>query len=553
MITLSFRNVSDALPVLSDMLLRQAPQESRAGEVREKLFTTIVLENPLERDIIHPERKASPVAQMVETAWVLAARSEIKDIEPYLPRAAEFSDDGVTWRAGYGTRIRRWEGRNFSIDQLGNIVKLLRKDPNTRRAVISIFDPGSDITDSKDIPCNNWLHFIAREGKLNLHVATRSNDLVWGWSGINQFEWSVLLEIVAKLTGFQVGVVQYSVSSFHAYTRHDKRLERMGARNVDPDNSSLRAGFTPKERSVGHLDFLLSRWWDLENRIRNESPRLGAPRKGHKEWPLDRLIDDFPEPMLRSWLYAIRWYWTGVEEYLEPLRGTDLYTALRVGVTPPPHRAAAEKVTKAQEARDGDRERLNHRQAFAQKTAQLHERKHEAYGDSWKRRGEMLSILPNIARKVDRLGKTDDDETAADTAVDLLVYLVKYRWWLVNEADAPLPSGWAGSDINYSNDVEAVRLALTRIAYGTSAYEGLHPESAESIMQYSFENFLASFGGNSTPADAPDRYRWVDAAMLFAFELALVRDNQLNVDPDAAAQQWKAANEKRAWRGYEEN
>ena len=67
--------------------------------------------------------------------------------------------------------------------------------------------------------------------------------------------------------------------------------------------------------------------------------------------------------------------------------------------------------------------------------ADLHERKDKAYGDSWKRRGEKVAIQANIARKVDRLGVSDDDETELDTAVDLLVYLIKYRGWLAGHRE----------------------------------------------------------------------------------------------------------------------
>ena len=62
--------------------------------------------------------------------------------------------------------------------------------------------------------------------------------------------------------------------------------------------------------------------------------------------------------------------------------------------------------------------------------AQLHREKHAAYGDSWKKRGEMLGIMANIARKMDRLGVAGGGDTSADTAIDLLVYLIKYRLWI---------------------------------------------------------------------------------------------------------------------------
>jgi hypothetical protein len=73
----------------------------------------------------------------------------------------------------------------------------------------------------------------------------------------------------------------------------------------------------------------------------------------------------------------------------------------------------------------------------------LHARKDRAYGAAWKRRGERISIVPNIARKVDRLttfaagGLELLDESILDTAIDLNVYCLKYLLFLVDE-DADL-------------------------------------------------------------------------------------------------------------------
>jgi len=93
---------------------------------------------------------------------------------------------------------------------------------------------------------------------------------------------------------------------------------------------------------------------------------------------------------------------------------------------------------------------------------QLHETKHAAYGDSWKRRGEQLGILANVARKADRLGSTDEYETALDTAVDLFVYLVKYQLWLEDKRD-----GTAYSDGHEKVGVR-LRSRLMDAAYATS-------------------------------------------------------------------------------------
>ena len=88
----------------------------------------------------------------------------------------------------------------------------------------------------------------------------------------------------------------------------------------------------------------------------------------------------------------------------------------------------------------------------------LHARKDKSYAGAWKRRGERVSILPNIARKVDRLeafvdhGMELEGETVFDTIVDLFVYAEKYRLFLAESdvadnsflpRDAPRPySDW---------------------------------------------------------------------------------------------------------------
>jgi thymidylate synthase len=57
-----------------------------------------------------PGRNNNVFAQLAETAWVLAGRNDLAFLGHYLPRVADFSDDGRTWRGAYGPRIRRWGG-----------------------------------------------------------------------------------------------------------------------------------------------------------------------------------------------------------------------------------------------------------------------------------------------------------------------------------------------------------------------------------------------------------------------------------------------------------
>lgn len=76
---------------------------------------------------------------------------------------------------------------------------------------------------------------------------------------------------------------------------------------------------------------------------------------------------------------------------------------------------------------------------FREAVLRLHRAKDAAYGDAWKKRGEVMSILANLARKVDRIehvlggASVTPDESILDTAVDLLVYGLKYETFLADQ------------------------------------------------------------------------------------------------------------------------
>lgn len=101
----------------------------------------------------------------------------------------------------------------------------------------------------------------------------------------------------------------------------------------------------------------------------------------------------------------------------------------------------------------------------------LHREKDAAYRDAWKKRGEVISILANIARKVDRLECVLDgalasrDEATLDTAVDLLVYCIKYQTYLadVDIGVADILFRGSGLDPPFSQGYTAFEHLLSRV------------------------------------------------------------------------------------------
>src|SRR5699024_5748144 len=126
------------------------------------------------------------------------------------------------------------------------------------------------------------------------------------------------------------------------------------------------------------------------------------------------------DPLFRDWLRVIAAWWWRVDE-----PQVQSYT-LRAALALSPKRKMPEPEP---EPNSSWTEQFAWG-AFISELDEMQKAKHESYGNSWKKRGETLGVLANIARKTDRLGKSDDYETALDTAADLLIYLIKYDLFL---------------------------------------------------------------------------------------------------------------------------
>lgn len=407
----------------------------RGEEVREVRNRVTALTTPRERCLFLPFRRNSIIASITETLWVLHGRDDVEWLSTYLPRAHDFADDGRTWHGGYGPRLRNWHG----VDQLAKVRSLLLADRNSRRAVMSIFDPARDFVHSKDIPCNNWLHWLVRGDKLHLNVAVRSNDVWWGFSGVNSFEWSVLQELMAYWVEIPTGDLTFFASSLHLYQRHYAAAVKASAsfRGVSCyDHGVQPAAFSTPWES---FDPALAEWFELEAEVRRSPGKaIAAGRLPRDPFLLTSLL------LVRAEL-GMRSGWSGerLAQELASLPENDLAAAgyeyfgrsqLRV-LQDIPHTQIAGFLA----AYHSDLSELSIATIDQIKTGikTLHRKKDAAYQNAWKRRGELVSTLANIARKVDRLetsictGTTLEDESILDTAVDLYVYLTKYRLLLL--------------------------------------------------------------------------------------------------------------------------
>lgn len=215
---LTVRNVNIAFPQAIRLILDEGVKRgSRNGPVLVMPGpVTTVYTHPCERVLFDPDRDCNPFFHLYESLWMLAGRNDLAPLVRYAKNIASYSDDGETVNgSAYGYRWRH----HFEDDQLEQIIKMLSANPEDRRAVLQMWDASYDLgSASKDIPCNMMATFQRdHEGKLDVTVFCRSNDIIWGAYGANAVQFGTLLEYMACRIGCQVGVYRQVSVNWHAY------------------------------------------------------------------------------------------------------------------------------------------------------------------------------------------------------------------------------------------------------------------------------------------------------------------------------------------------
>ena len=189
-------------------------QDSRNGPVIVAPGPVLnVYHRPRERVLFSEVRDANPYFHFFESLWMLAGRNDLAYVKHLLPRMAEYSDDGVVLQGSYGYRWRR----NWEEDQLFTIIDHLEKNPESRRAVIQMWDPSDLRAPGKDVPCNTQIFISVRGDLLDMTIMCRSNDAIWGCYGANVVHFSYLQEFLACALKKMVGKLYQFSNNFHVY------------------------------------------------------------------------------------------------------------------------------------------------------------------------------------------------------------------------------------------------------------------------------------------------------------------------------------------------
>jgi len=165
---------------------------------------------------------------ILELLWFLRGDTNIRWLQDRgVSIWDEWADDAGELGPVYGRQWRSWaapDGR--VIDQIGAVVEALKTNPNSRRHIVSAWNP-ADVDDMALPPCHCLFQFFVADGKLSCQLYQRSADVFLGVP-FNIASYALLTMMVAQVTGLKPGEFVHTLGDAHLYLNHlDQAKEQL--------------------------------------------------------------------------------------------------------------------------------------------------------------------------------------------------------------------------------------------------------------------------------------------------------------------------------------
>src|SRR5205809_149397 len=155
-----------------------------------------------------------------ELLWFLRGETNIRFLNDNGVRIwDEWADERGELGPVYGQQWRSWpaaDGR--TIDQIGNVVEMIKRNPDSRRLIVSAWNP-ADVDKMALPPCHCLFQFYVAGGKLSCQLYQRSADVFLGVP-FNIASYALLTMMVAQVTGLKPGDFIHTLGDAHLYSNH---------------------------------------------------------------------------------------------------------------------------------------------------------------------------------------------------------------------------------------------------------------------------------------------------------------------------------------------
>ena len=159
-----------------------------------------------------------------EVLWYLSGEDHIRNLRQHTKIWDAWADEEGNLETAYGYYWRKFpsaqknkEGKweVHEVDQIKYVIDQLKKNPYSRRLVVSAWEPGNATT-SKLPPCHYSFAFNVSDGKLNCHLTQRSGDIALGIP-FNLAAYAMLTQIIAQETNLDLGYFAHTIIDAHIY------------------------------------------------------------------------------------------------------------------------------------------------------------------------------------------------------------------------------------------------------------------------------------------------------------------------------------------------
>ncbi len=168
-----------------------------------------------------------------ELLWFIKGDTNIKYLQENKVRIwNEWADENGELGRIYGYQWRSWTAENRNIDQLKEVIENIKNKPNSRRHIVSAWNVG-DLDKMNLPPCHILYQFYVADGKLSCQLYQRSADIFLGVP-FNIASYSLLLMMMAQVTGLQAGEFIHTLGDAHIYLNHLEQVNLQLSRETRP-------------------------------------------------------------------------------------------------------------------------------------------------------------------------------------------------------------------------------------------------------------------------------------------------------------------------------
>ncbi|MEK9771312.1 MAG: thymidylate synthase [Nitrosomonadales bacterium] len=141
----------------------------------------------------------------------------------------EWADENGNLGPVYGSQWRSWKSHDGrSIDQITNLIETIKKDPNSRRLIVSAWNVG-DIDNMKLPPCHAFFQFYVANNKLSCQLYQRSADIFLGVP-FNIASYALLTMMIAQVAKLDLGDFVHTLGDAHIYSNHSEQVKEQLSR-----------------------------------------------------------------------------------------------------------------------------------------------------------------------------------------------------------------------------------------------------------------------------------------------------------------------------------